>query len=91
MIGNAIPWRIAISGSASVGKTSLVSVLARALELNMLKEEMREHLESSRTDLSERPPAQVADVLIRLWRERQERGDRPEISLGHRLGKHLSR
>jgi uroporphyrin-III C-methyltransferase len=73
MIGNAIPWRIAISGSASVGKTSLVSVLARALGLNMLKEEMREHLESIRTDLSEQPPAQVADVLIRLWRERQER------------------
>jgi uroporphyrinogen III methyltransferase/synthase len=72
MIGNATSRRIAISGSASVGKTSLVSALARSLGLNMLKEEMREYLESNRTDLSEQAPAQVADVLIRLWRKRQE-------------------
>lgn len=72
MIGNTTALRIAISGSASVGKTSLVSVLARALELNTLKEEMREYLESSCTDLSEQSPEHVADVLIRLWRKRQE-------------------
>src|SRR5579859_368368 len=67
------PWRIAVSGSASVGKTSLVSALARSLGLETLKEEMREYLETSRTDLREQPPSQVADVLVRLWRERQQR------------------
>ncbi len=67
------PWRIAVSGSASVGKTSLVSALARALGLETLKEEMREYLETSRIDLREQPPSHVADILVRLWRERQQR------------------
>ncbi len=65
--------RIAISGSASVGKTSLTSALANNLGLAWIREEMREYLESSRANLSELPPAQVGSLLMRLWGERKQR------------------
>src|SRR5260370_42535579 len=65
--------RIAISGSASVGKTSLTSALANNLGLAWIREEMREYLESSGANLSELPPAQVGSLLMRLWGERKQR------------------
>src|SRR5260370_8178426 len=65
--------RIPISGSATMGKTSLTSALANNLGLAWIREEMREYLESSRANLSELPPAQVGSLLMRLWGERKQR------------------
>src|SRR5260370_2431695 len=65
--------RIAISGSASVGKTSLTSALANDLGMGWMVEEMREYLESSRANVCELPPEQVGSLLMRLWGERKQR------------------
>ena len=63
-------WKIAITGSAGVGKTSLVEMLVAALDLPYIKEEMRAYLERTRVHLWELPPAAVMDVIVDLWRER---------------------
>lgn len=65
-------WKIAITGSAGVGKTSLVEMIAPALALPSIDEEMRAYLERTRVRLSELPSPEVAAVLMDLWRKRQE-------------------
>jgi nicotinamide riboside kinase len=63
-------WRIAVCGSASVGKTSLVEALAAALGLPCIEEEMRAYLERSRACLSQLSPREVAAILLELWQAR---------------------
>jgi nicotinamide riboside kinase len=66
-------WKIAVTGSASVGKTSLVKLLSPALGLPCIDEEMRPYLERTRARLSQLPSSEVAAILTGLWRERAER------------------
>lgn len=66
-------WKIAVTGSAGVGKTSLVVMLAAALDLPCIEEEMRAYLERTRVHLWELPPAAVVAVILDLWRERTEK------------------
>src|SRR6266542_2137869 len=68
-----IPLRVAITGSAGVGKTTLATALAARLRLPLVPEEMREHLVETGRPLAGRPPAEVASVLDVLWRLRVER------------------
>ena len=68
-----IPWRIAVTGSAGVGKTSLVEKLAPALGLPMIEEEMRAWLRQNHVRLSELPRSETAALLLELWRERARR------------------
>ena len=63
-------WKIAVTGSAGVGKTSLVEMLALALDLPCIEEEMRAYLERTRVHLWELPSAAVAPVIVDLWKER---------------------
>src|SRR5262249_40018569 len=63
-------WKIAVTGSAGVGKTSLVEMLAAALDLPRIEEEMRAYLERTRAHLWELPSTAVAAVILDLWRER---------------------
>lgn len=67
--------RIAVSGSAGVGKTTLAKSLARRLSLPYVSEEMRDYLESSGQRLHERPVGEIARVLSRLWERRKARED----------------
>lgn len=64
------PWRIAVSGSASVGKTSLVEALSETLALPWLAEEMRSFLEHNLVRLSEMSSREIEVILLKLWRER---------------------
>lgn len=64
------PWRIAICGSASVGKTSLVEALSEALALPFLAEEMRSFLEENPVRFSQLPSHEAAAILFELWHER---------------------
>jgi uroporphyrinogen III methyltransferase/synthase len=65
--------RIGICGSASVGKTTLAHALARDFGLPCLREEMRDYLEASGSDLTLLPPANVESILLHLWRQRQDK------------------
>ncbi len=65
--------RIGICGSASVGKTTLAHALARDLSLPCLREEMRDYLESSGSDLTLLPSTDVELILLHLWQQRQEK------------------
>lgn len=67
--------RIGICGSASVGKTTLAHALARDLALPCLREEMRDYLEASGSDLTQLPSTDVESILLHLWRQRQEKED----------------
>lgn len=64
------PPRLAICGSASVGKTTLVHALAGHLQLPWLREEMRDYLEATRVELWSLPSSQVETILLELWRKR---------------------
>ncbi len=66
-----MPERIAISGSAGVGKTTLARALAAELGVPYLPEGMREYLESGAPDLHALGPAGVRALVLRLWQERQ--------------------
>jgi uroporphyrin-III C-methyltransferase len=66
-------WRIGICGSASAGKTSLTTALAKKLGSSCLPEEMREYLERTRVALSEEPVEEVARILTDLWQTRKQK------------------
>jgi nicotinamide riboside kinase len=55
--------RIAISGSACTGKSTLAAVLAEALELPLIPEAMRRHLEAGNPRLDRISCSQAAAVL----------------------------
>lgn len=63
--------RIGICGSASVGKTTLVNALAETLRLPTLREEMRDYLVRTGTNLTSLPSAEIEVILLQLWQERQ--------------------
>lgn len=65
--------RIAVSGSAGVGKTTLAAGLSRALGIPRVPEEMREYLGSTDRPLAGRPVSEIAAVLAGLWRLRVSR------------------
>jgi len=64
--------RIAVTGSAGVGKTSLARALAIRLELPLIREEMREYLERRGRRLDGLPPDEVVKVVEGLWLARRE-------------------
>lgn len=64
--------RIAISGSAGVGKSTLARALAAELGVSYIPEGMREYLESGGPDLHALGPDGVRRLVLRLWNERQE-------------------
>ncbi len=64
--------RVAICGSASVGKTTLARALATELRLPCIDEEMRAYLESGSTRLSELPLSELESVLLRMWHLREQ-------------------
>lgn len=68
-------WRIALSGSAGTGKTTLAQLLARRLDLPLIPEAMRAHLEAGGARLDDLPPAEAATILasFRQDLENQER------------------
>lgn len=65
--------RIAISGSAGVGKSTLAVALAGKLGVPYIPEGMREYLESGAPGLHALSRAGLRDLLLRLWSERLER------------------
>lgn len=67
-----MPQRIAISGSAGVGKTTLGRRLAADLGLPFLGEGMREYLERTGTDLHTLGHGGMRDLVARLWEERRD-------------------
>ncbi len=64
--------RIAICGSAGVGRTTLAQALAYELKLPYIAEEMRSFLVTSRRSLSSFAPHEIEVKLLRLQRERRE-------------------
>ncbi len=64
--------RIAISGSAGVGKTTLARRVAGRLGYPCLAEGMREYLERTGADLHTLGHHGVRDLVLRLWEERRE-------------------
>jgi uroporphyrin-III C-methyltransferase len=65
--------RIGVCGSASVGKTTLAGALGRELGVPCLQEEMRAYLEHSRRILADLPAPELEGIVMRLWREREEK------------------
>jgi uroporphyrin-III C-methyltransferase len=65
--------RVGICGSAGVGKTTLALALARELSVPCLQEEMRAYVEHARTPLAGRPASELESIVLRLWREREEK------------------
>jgi nicotinamide riboside kinase len=68
--------RIAISGSAGVGKSTLARALAERLGVAYLPEGMREFLESSRVDIHDLGAEGLRALVLRLWEERRELEER---------------
>ena len=64
--------RIAISGSAGVGKSTLAKALAAECGVPYIPEGMREYLESTKVDLHDLGVAGLRALVLRLWEERQE-------------------
>lgn len=64
--------RIAISGSAGVGKSTLARALASELGVPCLPEGMREYLQSGGPDLHRLGHDGIRALVLRLWAERQE-------------------
>ncbi len=68
---NAERLRIAVTGSAGAGKTTLVEAIAAALGLSTIPEEMRAHLERCGRPLSALAAGEVGRVVEGLWEERR--------------------
>ncbi len=64
--------RIAISGSAGVGKSTLARALAAELGVPYLPEGMREYLEGGGPDLHQLGHEGIRALVLRLWNERRE-------------------
>ncbi|WP_257453747.1 uroporphyrinogen-III C-methyltransferase [Archangium lipolyticum] len=67
------PPRIAITGSASVGKTTLVNALGSRLGLPLVPEETREHVVRTGKRLEQLPVPERAKALRELWAVRRQR------------------
>jgi len=59
--------KIAVSGSAGVGKTTLVVGLSRTLAIPSISEEMRDYMVFTDQPLAGRTTAEIAVVLAALW------------------------
>jgi nicotinamide riboside kinase len=64
--------RIAFSGSAGTGKSSLAQRGASELGLPLIGEGMREYLERAKVDLHQLGHEGMRDLVYRLWEERKE-------------------
>ena len=64
--------RIAVTGSAGVGKSTLARRLAAELGLPYIGEGMREYLERTGDNLHELGHARMRELVLRLWEERKE-------------------
>lgn len=64
--------RIAVSGSAGVGKSTLTRRLAAELGVPWIGEGMREYLERTGTDLHTLGHLGVRDLVRQLWEERKD-------------------
>ncbi|MFN7145712.1 MAG: AAA family ATPase [Myxococcota bacterium] len=64
--------RIAVSGSAGVGKSTLARRLAERLGVAYIGEGMREYLERTGTDLHALGHEGVRALVLTLWEERKE-------------------
>jgi nicotinamide riboside kinase len=67
--------RIAITGSAGTGKSTLACALSERLGLALVPEGMREYLERTGVDLHDLGPEGLKAVVLQLWRERQQAED----------------
>jgi nicotinamide riboside kinase len=68
--------RIALSGSAGTGKTTLAQLLAERLKLPLIPEAMRTYLEAGGDRLERLPPAEVASILASFVQDLQEQETR---------------
>lgn len=66
-----MPLRLAISGSAGVGKSTLARRLADDLHLPYIGEGMREYLEGGGVDLHSLGADGLRTLVLRLWEERK--------------------
>ena len=64
--------RIAVSGSAGTGKTTLAKAAAAELGVPYLPEGMREYLEATGDNLHDLGFEGLRSLVLRLWDERQE-------------------
>ena len=64
--------RIAISGSAGVGKSTLARAVAAELGVPCLPEGMREYLERTRVNIHDLGRDGLRDLVLRLWQDRAE-------------------
>src|SRR5260370_15093587 len=73
--GGTVPGelRIAVTGSAGVGKTTLTRALGRELGLPVIEEEMRAWLECARSPLGALPAEQAAQIVSELFGQRLAR------------------
>lgn len=67
--------RIAISGSAGTGKTTLARLLARRLGLSLIPEALRAYLEAGGIRLEHLPPAGAAAILASFRQDLEARAD----------------
>lgn len=68
--------RIAISGSAGTGKSTLAKRLAEETGLPLIGEGMREYLERTGADLHSLGHEGMRSLVLRLWEERKEAEER---------------
>ncbi len=63
--------RVAVTGSAGTGKSTLVARLGRRLSLPVVPEGMREYLERTGVDLHSLGPDGLQALVLGLWEQRQ--------------------